>query len=242
MTVETIFFDKDGTLMEFDPFWISVTEYTIKDILSKYKVDTNVDEDTEAILSMLGVADNKTDVDAVLCKGTYAEIAEVIYGFLTEKGCNTELESFKASVMELYNKNMDKGKVVPTCENIRGVLEKLRDKGINLCVVTTDDEEITHECLKKLDIIDMFKYIYTDDGKVAPKPNPACMNEYCAETGIAKDRIVMVGDTATDIRFARNAGVSVVCVGNAENRSRLEKNADVAISNISYIDKAIEVL
>lgn len=239
MTPDTIFFDKDGTLMEFDSFWISVSRYAIRDILNKYKCNKEIEKDTEKILKLLGVTDNKTDVDSVLCKGTYAEIAEIIRSFLKEKNCVLEREMFNTDVVEAYNGNADKGEVVPVCENIRGVLTQLKDRGINLCVVTTDNTEITHQCLKKLNIIDMFQYIYTDDGKTAAKPDPACINEYCAATEISKDKILMVGDTATDIRFAKNAGISVICVGNEQNRKKFEQCADWTVSDISHINNII---
>ncbi len=239
MTPDTIFFDKDGTLMEFEPFWISVSRYAINDILNKYKCRENVEKDTEEILKLLGVTDNKTDVDSVLCKGTYEEIAEIIYSFLKKKNCVSECERFKREVIEAYNRNADKGEVVPTCENIRGVLTQLKDRGINLCVVTTDNTEITYHCLNKLNILDMFQCIYTDDGKTATKPDPTVINEYCATTGTAKDKILMVGDTATDIRFAKNAGVSVMCVGDEQNRKKFEQCADWLASDISYINSII---
>ncbi len=242
MTPNTIFFDKDGTLMKFDPFWISVSRYAVKDILNKHNLGKFSEKYTEEILALLGVIDNKTDVDAVLCKGTYAEIAEIIHGFLTEKKCNTELETLKSDVIEAYNLNIDKGDVVPACGDIRGVLAKLRDMGMELCVVTTDNTEITHACLKRLDILDMFQCIYTDDGKTPTKPAPDCIIEYCAATGTAKNKIVMVGDTDTDIRFARNAGISVICVGDEENLTKFEKRADATVSDISYICDVIGVL
>lgn len=242
MTPNTIFFDKDGTLMKFDPFWISVSRYAVKDILNKYNLEKYSEKYTDEILTLFGVTDNKTDVDAVLCKGTYAEIAEIIHKFLTEKNCDAELETLKSEVIEAYNLNIDKGDVVPVCEDIRGVLTKLRNMGINLCVVTTDNTEITHACLKKLDIIDMFQCIYTDDGKISTKPAPDCIIEYCAATGTAKNKIVMVGDTNTDIRFARNAGISVICVGDEENLKKFEKSADATVSDISHICDVIEVL
>lgn len=239
MTPETIFFDKDGTLIEFDPFWVSVSRYAIKDILNNHNCGKNIEKDTETILELLGITDNKTDVDSVLCKGTYAEIAEIIRGFLEEKNCVLDREMFKSEVIEAYNKNAVNGDVVPTCENIRGVLAQLQDRGINLCVVTTDNTEITHLCLEKLNIIDMFQYIYTDDGKTPTKPDPTCINEYCAATSMAKDKILMVGDTATDIRFAKNAGISVICVGDEENTKKFNQCADMTVSDISQINNVI---
>lgn len=241
MKPDTIFFDKDGTLMDFDSFWISVSYGAVNDVLKKYKPKSG-NSDITKILSLLGVENSKTDIDGILCKGTYAEIGEVVHGYLKEKGIDEDVNTVKSEVVAAYNNNMDKGCVLPTCENIREVLSEIKGKGINLCVVTTDNREITENCLKKLNIADLFQYVYTDDGVLAPKPNSASMNDYCTKTKISKEKIVMVGDTETDVRFAKNSGVSVICVGKAESLKRLEKDADAVIPDISHLLKAIEVM
>lgn len=102
MTPNTIFFDKDGTLMDFDSFWVSVSRYALKDVLTKqcsYGAG-DIDCDINCLLSSLGVENNETDVDGVLCKGTYAEIAEIVHIFLIKKGCEVDLDSVKEDIRE----------------------------------------------------------------------------------------------------------------------------------------------
>ena len=48
----------------------------------------------------------------------------------------------------------------------------------------------------------------------------------------------MVGDTVTDIQFAKNAGISVIGVG--RERDRLAPYADAVISDISHIFDVIK--
>ena len=35
---KAILFDKDGTLLEFDPFWIAVSEFAVEQILTEYSL------------------------------------------------------------------------------------------------------------------------------------------------------------------------------------------------------------
>lgn len=233
MIPEVIFFDKDGTLIDFDAFWISVSRHAVGDVLMRYSSLPHEDK-IEEILSALGVKDGKTDIDGILCKGTYEQIAEVVYKFLQKP--SGDFEKIKTAVLNAYNENMDKGCVRGACDNIAEVLAELKNKGIRLCVVTTDNPQITAECLEKLGVADLFECVYTDDGKIPPKPDSACIDDYCAKTGISRDKMLMVGDTITDVKFARNAGIRVICVGGGD------LPADACVPDISYIIDGYEVL
>lgn len=233
MAIQAIIFDKDGTLISFDAFWVKVSEKAVSDIL---KVLDAEDIPISEFLFAIGVSDGVTDIDGILCKGTYKQMAEAFCEVLKKHGITVSLEKMSALVTEKYNDNADSGELVPTCQNIRGVLEALKNEGIKLMVVTTDNAEITRICLEKTGIYDLFEKIFTDDGKIPPKPDPACVFEMSKEYSIPLDDIVMVGDTMTDIKFARNAGIRVISVASSEvNRLRLEEHADVVVNDISKV-------
>ena len=60
---------------------------------------------------------------------------------------------------------------------------------------------------------------------------------------MAIDKAVMVGDTMTDVNFARNAGMSVIGVGSTDtNRQRLTAHADIVINSIADICDALKEL
>ena len=238
MDVEAIIFDKDGTLMKFDSFWVEVSRCALRDILLQLNRD-NIH--MSRLLGALGVSGDTTDIDGLLCKGTYEQIALTIGGILREFGIDISDTDIIKMTVSAYNDNADSGKIEPTCANIRGVLEKLKNGGRKLAVVTTDDLQITHKCLEKLGIEDLFEKIYTDNGINPIKPNPGCALEFLSELGIPAEKAVMVGDTMTDIRFARNAGISVIGVGETANsRERLMPYADAVIPDISHLFDVIE--
>lgn len=45
-----------------------------------------------------------------------------------------------------------------------------------------------------------------------PKPNPDMLFKLMAFTGVAADRVLMIGDTTHDLQLAKNAGVAAVAV------------------------------
>ncbi len=232
MAVKAIIFDKDGTLIDFDAFWISVSVNAVNCLLTDVGAEsTPMDE----LLGSIGVKDGVSDIDGILCKGTYEEIADAFADVIKKHGHSVP-EDMHKRVLDAYNKSAHTGTVRPTCENLGDVLTKLRARGIKLAVVTTDNYEITRYCLDELGITALFDKIYTDDGKTPVKPEPACALDFAELTGANKDEIIMVGDTMTDVRFAKNAGISSVAVGSCEeSRARLLGHADSVLPDVSHL-------
>ncbi len=233
MDVKAIIFDKDGTLLDFNAFWITVSVYAINDILKKAGKE---DIDLQEILSVWGVHDGKADVNGLLCKGTYEQMGLALHEVLKAHGAKLSPEETVRLTAQAYTEHAEAGEIKPTCENLREVLVRLKERGIKLAVVTTDNKEITHKCLEKLEIFDLFDRVFTDDGKTPVKPDPWCVTELSQSFGISPQNMVMVGDTMTDILFARNAGIFVICVGDSAETG---KQADAFIPDVSHIFEVI---
>lgn len=233
MEVDAVIFDKDGTLIDFDAFWVNVSIKAIGDILKDLGRE---DIPVEEILKAYGVNDGITDIDGVLCKGTYEQMGQVAYDILKKHGCDISCQDSIKLVVDAYNRNSDAGLVRPTCPNLKKVLTELKGQGKKLAVVTTDNREITQKCLEKLGIEGLFDEIYTDDGKTPQKPDPYCAYDFCRRTGCAKERTVMIGDTMTDVIFAKNAGICAIGVAKSnKNRERLAGCADAVVSDIASL-------
>lgn len=233
MKAEAIIFDKDGTLLDFDAFWVTVSVKAIEAVLAEFhQMDVPVGE----ILEAFGVHDGVTDMNSILCKGTYEQLGQITYEILTRYGCDASCEAVTKALIEGYNQNADAGDVRPTCPDLVQVLTDLKSKGIKLAVVTTDNMQITRKCLEKLGILDLFDRIYTDDGEVPTKPDPFCVHHFCEFSRVEKDRVVMVGDTMTDMRFAKNAGIPAIGIAKSElNKQVLAPHAHAVIPYPSHI-------
>ncbi len=236
---EIIVFDKDGTLIDFDDFWVSVSISAVNEVLSIIgKEEINI----EKILNAFGVENGVTDIDGILCKGTYEELGLALHDILKEYGCEQTAEKTVDMLTNAYKNNSDSGIVKPTCDNLKDALTHLKNQGRKLVIVTTDNYEITYKCLDKLGIKELFDAVFADDGTTPVKPDPSCILEYFKANGISADSAVMIGDTMTDVRFARNAGMNIIAVGKTEkNRQRLMSHADYVVDDVSYIHDIIEV-
>lgn len=237
ISADAIIFDKDGTLIDFDAFWVTISVKAINDILSSLGRE---DIPTDEILSAYGVHNGITDIEGILCRGTYRQMGEILCDILNKYNCNISCDEAVKRVIDAYNRSSDAGEIKPTCPDLAKVLAELKRQGKLLAVVTTDNELITHKCLRELGIFDMFDKIYTDNGQYPTKPDPFCVYDFCSHTGVARDRVVMVGDTLTDVKFAKNAGISVVGVAKTpENRATLAPHANAVVPAISSLPEIL---
>ena len=232
-------FDKDGTLIEFDAFWAKVAENALSDVIYDLSLS---DVSPKLLLSAIGVSNGVTDVNSVLCKGTYEEIGETVYSVLIEKGSSPDRSTVIDKVISAFTKNAHTGDVRPTCERLRDTLTALTASGKRLALVTTDNPEITRLCLEKLGVSELFEWVFTDDGETPQKPDPYCIQKLSSLTGIPTDRMVMIGDTMTDMKFAKNGGISsvAVCKG-GKNSELLAPHATYVISRISELTDMMEI-
>lgn len=233
MKIKAIIFDKDGTLLDFDAFWVNVAVGAVSEILRKVNADASL---ADELLASVGADRKIALLNGLLCKGTYARISDAFYNVLKNAGYDIELDGFESTVVEAFHNNFSKGKIIPTCENLKEVIKKLISMGIKTAVVTTDDRYVTEKCLDKLGIKELFRRIYTDDGISPSKPNPYYINRFCADEGLIPDEILMVGDTMTDMKFAENGGVKAIGVTKCEEgRNLLKSKAYAVIEDISHI-------
>lgn len=239
MKINAIIFDKDGTLLKFDDFWLPISEGAIGEILRKVKRE---DIPVEKILAALGVKDGVTNINGVLCCGTYKLMGQEIHHVLKEEGCNLSVDEVTELTVQAYRNHMHRGVIKPACNQIQEVLQKLKNLGIRLAVVTTDEPILTKVCLQKLGIERFFDMIYTDDGITPKKPDPYCIDDFCQKKHLLKSEVIMVGDTLTDVRFAKNGGIRVIGVAmNARNQHIMKTEADIVIPDISHLlDWALE--
>lgn len=231
MSIKGIIFDKDGTLMRFDEFWLPAARAAAETILRDLGCGEDAAED------MLRAAGAYDGIRGSLCSGTYADIADA-FGGVIKKSCKKPVpDNMEEITRGAFEKSTDCGKIVPVCGDIKGVLDRLKKKGISLFLVTTDGADITKKCLDGLGITGCFDGIYTDDGEGKTKPDPYYIYQIEKEFGFAPDELIMVGDTLTDMEFAKNGGIAAAGAAvSDEDKEILKKDAAVVIDDISQLE------
>jgi phosphoglycolate phosphatase len=91
-------------------------------------------------------------------------------------------------------------------------LDELSARGHRFAVCTNKLEGLSVLLLRQLDLIGRFAVICGQDTFGIQKPDPDILHRTIAAAGGQPDRAIMIGDSETDIRTAKAAGVPVVAV------------------------------
>ncbi len=234
MKKKLIIFDKDGTLLDFDAYWIPVSVSALSDIAEAAKLGSEV---VAEILDAFEVRNGVTSIKSSLCSGTYDDMGRDIFEVIKKYAPTLSESEIKKLTREVYHKHIDKGEIKPTSEKLSETLAKLRADGFILGVVTTDAPLVTEECLKALQIKDFFSFVISDDGKMPSKPNPQSLDFLCEKFSLSKDDLLMVGDTLTDVAYAKAGGINVAGLAKTEENANILKSggADFVLTDLAEI-------
>lgn len=95
---------------------------------------------------------------------------------------------------------------------VREALDSLHGLGASLAVLTNKPVRFSREILAGLGIAGLFFQVYGGNSFEAKKPDPVGVEALLAESGQPRSAAWMIGDSAVDIRTARNARIGAVGV------------------------------
>lgn len=88
-------------------------------------------------------------------------------------------------------------------------LDRLSADGVKMAILTNKPVRFSQDIVQGLGIADHFLRVYGGNSFATKKPDPEGVNTLLAEAGVARENALMVGDSAVDVRTARNAGIAV---------------------------------
>jgi phosphoglycolate phosphatase len=90
-------------------------------------------------------------------------------------------------------------------------LRRIHASGIHLAILTNKPVGASIAIIDGLGASALFGRIYGGNSFPDKKPHPVGIDTLVSETGVTKERTLMVGDSRVDVETARNAGVA--CAG-----------------------------
>ena len=200
--VKGLLFDKDGTLLDLHATWGMVLNEMIW--FTAGEGEKRLAEDL-ARIGGYDLQSKRFTPDSQLAQGDWGSIFEA---------WQQRLGPDKGKRLFLFLDELRQGKrrrASVALGDIRPTLERLAGAGFKIGIATNDAEGPARRDMEHIGVADLCDVIYGHDSHGA-KPGPEMMAAFCAETGLRPDQVAMVGDTMTDLRFARNAGAHS-CIG-----------------------------
>ena len=121
------------------------------------------------------------------------------------------------------------------------LLEHLRERGLRIGVATRSCGEYARRSMDASRIGEYFYVVLARNEVEFPKPDPRHLLQVLEDLGVSPQDSVFVGDTETDQRTARAAGIPFIGVPSSESwRKRMEgKEGSVLVSSLSEIAELI---
>ncbi len=194
--INTILFDKDGTLLDFHATWDHVLGAALRDA-------------TGGDLQQLAGAANAVGFDlsnnTILPNAPFVaesnhELGERLRPFVDLDGFNQAMRHFA------------KETAVPT-SGMTGLLQQLSEAAIRLAVVTNDSETQARHQIQQLGWADYFDVVVGYDSGYGAKPDAGPVMGAIALLCSDPATSLMVGDTMHDLRSGLHAGVLTGYVG-----------------------------
>lgn len=152
-----------------------------------------------------------------------------------------KLEQLFADFIAHYTEHVaDRSRPFP---GLTDALDALAADGCRFAVCTNKLERLSVLLLKQLELADRFAAICGQDTFGIQKPDPEVLRRTVAAAGGSLHHLIMIGDSATDIRTARAAGIPVIAVdfGYSE-RPVSEFGPDRIISHFAQLPAAIAAI
>jgi len=152
-----------------------------------------------------------------------------------------KLEQLFADFIAHYTEHLaDRSRPFP---GLTDALDELASGGCRFAVCTNKLERLSVLLLKQLKLADRFAAICGQDTFGMQKPDPEVLRRTVAAAGGSLTQAIMIGDSATDIRTARAAGIPVIAVDfGYSDRPVSELGPDRIISHFAQLQSAIAAI
>jgi len=130
-----------------------------------------------------------------------------------------------------------------TYDGVIETLESLAAAKVPMAVCTNKPAGFSRRLLADLDLARYFKAILGGDSFLVRKPDPAHLLGTLEPLGVAARDAIMVGDSATDVAAARNAGVPVIVTSYGYTQTPpAELGADAVVDNFLELPGAFAAI
>ncbi len=162
-------------------------------------------------------------------------VRRALVGQLEGEPDETLFEQAYPIFLDLYKDNTSKrSNLYP---GVKQGLDYLQDNGYILGCVTNKAEAFTLPILKDLEIFDYFKSVVSGDTLEKKKPDPLPLIYSAEKLGVEPSQSMMLGDSMSDVKAAKAAGFSIICMSYGYNHGVdiNDSNPDAVIDSMTEL-------
>ncbi|MGE4583798.1 MAG: HAD family hydrolase [Sphaerochaeta sp.] len=233
-----IIFDKDGTLFDYAQVWEEVLKEGIDSAFTSMGKQTQ-HRAKKAMLNLMGIDEQGN----CLPKGlvfTHRPV-RILRRFLTY--ClRYRINAFKA--LKAYERSVHNSEVLLS-EKLRNMdfsvqqqlFNRLKEHGYSIGIITNDNASSTALFLSLMGIDGNIDFVCSRDSHYKKKPHTQAFFAFCAQEGLQPQEVAMVGDTVTDMLFAKRAraGYRIALLSGSNDHPSLRKQSSILYPDISYL-------
>ena len=217
--LEAVVFDLDGTLLDSAP-----------DLTAALNL----------VLEMQGLA--PLDVDKVRYM-IGAGVPKLIERGFREHGVRLDAENMDADLLDAFLAYYDAhaadlSKVYPGTYDL---IEFLCNRSVRIGLCTNKPTGATKEILSSFGLEDCFDSVIGGTSGFPKKPDPAGLKACLDELGVEPSQTLFIGNSATDVKTAKNAGLPVVAMSYGYERTPAhELGADLVVDSFRELQRLLE--
>jgi len=120
---------------------------------------------------------------------------------------------------------------------VTAALQELHRRGVAMACVTNKPACFTDELLRYFSLQQYFPVVLCGDSLVGKKPDATPLRVAADQLGVDLQSCAMVGDSATDVQAARNAGIAAIAVSYGYSRGRgvAQLGADIVVDDLRQL-------
>ncbi len=198
--MKTYLFDFDGTLVDSMPTYVSAMLRVLDENNIPYE------NDIVKIITPLGVNGTAEYYIKLGLDRPKDEIIALMKEYMTEE--------------YFYN--------IPAKANVISVLEKLKEQGASLNVLTASPHITLDACLKRLGLFDIFENVWSCDDFNTTKADPEIYKMAAERIGERVENILFLDDNLNADKTAKKAGMSVCGVYDDSSKDYIDDIKAVA--------------
>jgi len=125
---------------------------------------------------------------------------------------------------------------------VKQALDFLRTTDVKIGCVTNKAAQFTLPILKDLGIADYFEIVICGDTLAKKKPDPLPLLHAAEQLAVQPENSLMLGDSMSDVKAARAAGFSIICMSYGYNHGEdiRDYHPDAVVDRMDEINQLID--